>query len=1471
LAQRGVSYQLLNINYAFHSPQMDSLQDELSQALQGIELHPPSIPIYSTLTGQISSANDFNAEYWGRHLREPVLFATVISKLITEGYNVFLEISPSQSLSGAILECLQHHKQPGTLLASLRRTQEDRVVMLKSLGTLYTLGYSVNWRNVYPSGRFVQFPSYPWQRERYWWNDEMEDEITINQGYHSNVIAKHPLLSKCVESRDAAGNYILEIDLHRDLLLYLADHRYQGEIVLLGVVLVEMVLAALKEVFHTERWFLKDIEFLKALTLPETSSRPVQIIFSPFHNEESSFRILSLWESREDRENNLWTLHVSGKACSASTNNIQTIDLNSLEDIRVHYQKELSGEDLHLRLREVGYHFGASFQGIERLWQNNREALAEIQIPSMLESELVTHQLHPAILEPAGQALLAIRLAAVTSGSEKIFVPTKITEIRIHSRPNAKMCSYARLHPSVEVNGNTFDGDVQLFDQSNRLIVEIIGLRFQQLLTHNVLKQQSTPARKHSIEKHPLLGRHLDLAGLSGNRIWETTLNTRVFPYLADHKVQETIVLPAAAYIEIALAIAGKVLGTEPCTIMAIELQKALFLSEHRINTLQITASFNSNRELNFFIHSRSTNIQPGMEPWSLHVKGLLTSNENSCNFDTLNCADFDQIQARCREEISIKDYYIELQKKGNNYGSSFQGIARLYRGNNEALGWIEIPEILKTEARSYHIHPALLDACFQVLAAAAPIEATISFMPVYIDSVRIYRRLDFPLWSYAIFRSSIEQDTGYSQGDIKLFDESGHLVAEIQGLCSQTLNRDIEYVLPQNIDDWFYQLQWQLKSLEASFLKPYQPNNRRKWLIFADNGGIGEAFVRLLMEQDNEYADYILVFQGDEFKQIDQNRCQVSLTQTESIKLLFTNLLSQKLTGFHEIIYLWGLNTPAVEDLTTDSLAASQTLICSTLLCLIQELVSRAWEITPRLSLITQGAQQVNNRSSSLAIMQSTIWGIGRTIALEHPNLSGRLIDLDPEASAQASALMLWEESQGVDREDQIAFRQKQRYVARLIHKPKSTKAELPLQFKPNASYLITGGLGELGLLIADWMVQRGARRLILLARTKLPPRSEWSRLKESDPLARPILAIQQLEASGASVHLASVDVANTEELTAFLRAFRRECWPPICGLVHAAGLIEAASLLETDIDSLMRILRPKVIGGWLLHQLLEDYPLDFFILISSFASLLSSPLLASYAAANTFLDSLAHYRQAKGKPALSINWAFWSGVGMSARYFSTRQLSSQGIGNFTIKQGLDAMEKLLQQDSVQVGVMRINWQKWSKSHSIAAQSPLLSQLINAEVATQTKINSKAEVLSRNILANTPPREREQLLRSYIQSQVARVLMLAEDKFDIEQSLLALGLDSLMAVELKNRFQNDLGVVISVVKFLEGANIVQLVDQIQDQIVTTITTVPDDRVQEVNEIDTISRETARQLLEDLDHLSDAEVDLLIRKVLVKN
>ncbi|MGA8115044.1 MAG: MDR/SDR family oxidoreductase, partial [Actinocatenispora sp.] len=264
------------------------------------------------------------------------------------------------------------------------------------------------------------------------------------------------------------------------------------------------------------------------------------------------------------------------------------------------------------------------------------------------------------------------------------------------------------------------------------------------------------------------------------------------------------------------------------------------------------------------------------------------------------------------------------------------------------------------------------------------------------------------------------------------------------------------------------------------------------------------------------------------------------------------------------------------------------------------------------------------------------------------------------------------------------------------------------------DGSYLVTGGLGDLGRVLVDWLVRDGARHITLVGRSPLPAPDTWATPETGHRHADTMRWLAAVRAHGVDVVYEAADVADEDAIAAVLQRHRATGRPPVRGVVHAAGVVEYQALSDLDAETLSAVLRPKVAGGWVLHRLLADQPLDFFVLFSSGSAILSSPLLGSYAAANAALDTLADHRRQNGAPALSVNWGFWS-VGMPARQAETagRSITPKGMDTFTPQEGVDILRGLLARDATHAVVLAVDWPSWSAAYPAETGSPLLREVL--------------------------------------------------------------------------------------------------------------------------------------------------------------
>jgi NAD(P)-dependent dehydrogenase (short-subunit alcohol dehydrogenase family)/acyl carrier protein len=336
---------------------------------------------------------------------------------------------------------------------------------------------------------------------------------------------------------------------------------------------------------------------------------------------------------------------------------------------------------------------------------------------------------------------------------------------------------------------------------------------------------------------------------------------------------------------------------------------------------------------------------------------------------------------------------------------------------------------------------------------------------------------------------------------------------------------------------------------------------------------------------------------------------------------------------------------------------------------------------------------------------------------------------------------------------------------------------AAAPALVRPDATYLVTGGLGALGLHTARWLVEQGARNLVLVSRGGITAANEAD--------------VSALREEGARVQALRCDIARPDDVAQLFEAITASL-PPLRGVVHAAGVLDDGILLQQRWPRFERVLAPKLAGAWNLHQATREMPLDFFVLFSSIASLLGSAGQGNYAAGNAFADLLAAERRRQGLAALSLNWGPWRGAGMagSMEERGGQGWALRGMGLIEPQQGLAELATALDQPRAQLGVAAIAWEAYLRQFPAGRQPPLLDGVAaagGADTPAAPTTGGGHRALPA-ILADAPDSARYDLIVAHVQDLAARVLGLAAaHTLDIHRPLNEVGFDSLMAVELRN------------------------------------------------------------------------------------
>ena len=847
-----------------------------------------------------------------------------------------------------------------------------------------------------------------------------------------------------------------------------------------------------------------------------------------------------------------------------------------------------------------------------------------------------------------------------------------------------------------------------------------------------------------SVAAHPLLGVHIEVPS-SQDHVWQADVGTEVSPWLADHKVFGQAIMPAAAFAEIALAAAAEAFGVpvDAVSINQLEVEQMLTLDDRVQLTTQLTRGADDKTRIE--IYSRTTN-----RGWSRHAtaKAELSAPGRSPDRPT---------PAAGRGETAIKpaDLYALLRQTGQFHGPAFAALTQIHQLPD---GSVETEIALPDEAPrhpGYRIHPVMLDAALQGLVAATTDNdvtgsAEASYLPVSFETVRVYGDPGRHARCRAQLTSLDEGGVG-KLGRIVLTDDAGTVKAEINDIYLRRVERrSVPLPLSQKIFD----TTWVAKPINAA--PSAEPGS---WLVLADAPATTEAenFVagwrsparRVIIADLNDESAMLAAFADTAG---DPERPPVGVVAFIGDN---PNVTDGGVAGARESV--WAVST------------------------VLRAIVGGWHGQSPRLWLVTGGGLAVHDEPGQPAI--GALKGLVRVLAYEHPELRTTLVDLDVtrDPVATLSAELGSAGSDLID--DVVAWRGEQRYVEQLSRAELGEPAR-ETAVRPGASYIVTGGLGGLGLVVARWLVDRDAGRVVLNGRSE--PSDEQ----------RKILA--ELE-SKAEIVVVSGDVAAPDVAERLVAAADKST---LRGILHAAAVLDDSLVFSMTKESVDRVWAPKVTGALRMHQASIGCELDWWLGFSSVASLLGGPGQASYACASGWLDALVSWRRASGLPAAVINWGPWAEVGLA------RTLTGGVLDPITPAEGVAALGSLLATDRSHTGVARLRPDRaliaFPEIRNLGYFTTVVEELDAA--------GDGGDWAGPEALTGLDPVEAQRLMTDRLRARIAAVMGYS-DKSAVDPTvpLIDLGMDSLMAVRIRNSARADFGVEPPVALLLQGASLEDL------------------------------------------------------------
>nr|AVI26388.1 polyketide synthase [Candidatus Entotheonella serta] len=1440
----GIRVVPLRVSHAFHSPLMEPILDEFAQAAASIRYAPPQLPVVCNVTGRLAADSDLlTPDYWCQHLRQTVRFADSIRTLAEQGHGVFLEIGPAPILTG-----LGRQSLPEALcLPALKKGEDDWASTLDALGKLYVHGVNIDWKAFESTGphRKLALPTYPFQRECHW-VEPLSPEKAKPQ--------LHPLLDRMVRS-PLIDSVLFETTYSPDRIPLLADHQVYGEVVVSGACLVAAILGAAEQAIGEGSICLSHVIFHQALCIPKGQARNVHIAITPQDDGRARVKLISLSEGKDDEG----VTHVT---CKLHVTDEPPMPLRDWEETSISAQwapgePEIGGEALYGLHRRRHIELGPSYRWLESIQVSSHHALGRIERPKGL-GDTERYQLHPGLID-TGFGLLVM---AMDVDVEESLVPFGMEQFQWHRRPSgSRFWGEARFR---ETAADNLLGDIHVTDDQGRLVAEIIGLQARQADRQMLLRGLHqdvgdwfyTPIWELQGCQGRQLKGHEPLPSALSDHL-QSTMNTAMNqPQMTDHN---------AAIRQLNRLCCDWVLTAFQRLDTTFSVGDRFALDElmHQLGAIDRHRSYVDCLLSMLVREGLLTETDNG---WEVHHLPTFSAPLAATRalIDVYPHLEAEaSLVTRCGEALhevltGTCDPVNELLFPQGDMTST----ARVYR---DSPGMRLVQDLLRDTLQTHIRHTPPRRGLRVLEIGAGTGSTTAELLPhlpadrveyVFTDVSTAFLHVaqttfaDYPFVDYA--RLDIEQDAT-AQGlvphsfdiiiaanvlhatrqlresltHIRSLLVPGGLLLLLEGTASQSW---IDLIFGMT-EGWWRFTDWDIRPdhpllssqgwqdllsvcgyqhpmvitcdadrrhainqqalviAQASALQPVDvAEHLGHWLLFADDNGLGQHLAEDLRQAG---ASVSLVTPGKTFSR-NQDGVQIDSDNLQDYRRLFADLAADGVS-LRGIVHLWSLNTSSDVDPVTEPREIHLPGWESSL-DLFQAVASHSLPHPPKLWWVTRGAMAVDDEALT-GLTQAPLWGMVKSLAWEHPEFAPVLVDLDPQGYQDEVAALIDElfSEQG---ENQVALRGASRHVARLVPRDRAhgaTAVAPDVQWSDNRTYLITGGLGGLGLETGQWMVEQGARHLALVGR-RHPTTAIENRLSK-------------LREFGADIRFIQADVTQAEAVAQLLAELARTM-PPLGGIIHAAGTLDNGPLLEQTPARFEHVLAPKVLGAWYLHHLTRDDPLDFFVMYSSVASLLGPAGQANYAAANAFLDALAHYRRAQGLAGLSLNWGAWSEVGIVARESEGQLLKIRGVETLSPDQGLTALHHVVGTTEAQVGVVPIDWPTILPH---IPQTPFFSHFqTQATAALETERSFQEE------LAASPVEERRALLEGHTIAQINHVLGLSpSEHFEPGAGFFDIGMDSLTSVELRNRLQTMLGCSLSLTLAFDFPNLNALVSHL--------------------------------------------------------
>lgn len=884
---------------------------------------------------------------------------------------------------------------------------------------------------------------------------------------------------------------------------------------------------------------------------------------------------------------------------------------------------------------------------------------------------------------------------------------------------------------------------------------------------------------------HPLIKSLIEIPFNNDSCMWELSLNTKVDNYLIDHQIGGTIVFPGSGQVEIAYEIGKRTYQEEFLHLEDITFDRAIFLPEDESHTPEVRLAIESKSQGIYKIYSRQYNE----EAWTLNGSGKMVKKDSVQNDNVHNYSDqnLSELQKSITKNIDVKDFYKRLSNQGLYYGPNFSLIEEMWISGNKILARINLNESNHYSKDKYNFIPSLFDSALHIILAR-PDDGAV-YLPDTCDSYFLYKKPTNTIWAYV---NVTDCNIRNIIGDYIFFNEAGEVISYVKALNAKYLQNS--RLKSKDIFSMIYSHVWVEEKIPDQAVINNDNINTKENIIIFSKRDVDETFLNNLRHSYN--VSVVTDLRNGNKLPVDY--LAINFEDKESFVQLFKDfaLQGRKITKVINLLPCFS-KVGALDDCNTFS-TKSNNLISSTLF-LLQEIAEIDHEV--RLYFVTCSANKIVAEDQNINFLQGLIYGMQRVFINEYSRHLFYSIDLSGEIG-DADLSHLYNEifADDIDHQSEIAYRKDVRYSRKLIKEVDQENDYKQIKYRDDVTYLITGGVSGLGLAMAEWMLEKGAKNFALVSRSG--PKYDRDRSKINEMVNR-----------GARIVWEEVkaDVSNDSDIKRVV-SYINNNMPALKGVVHCAGILKDATYPNMTLEQYLRVYNVKVLGAWNLHLETLKHDLDLFLMISSVSSLLGIAGQSNYCSANNLLNYISIYRKSLGLVshsaclgALDAEYA-----GMTKEAPEVADMAHRMVGLIAIDRSMlgKSIEYLLTSDSAYKMLSMMKWENFVSTSRHVARSYMMKDLLERELSKSSN-NGKAGIV--DSITIKPIEEQLVMLIDLLKASLSKILGISPEKINEKLLTTNLGLDSLMLNQFRNWIQSNLDVDYPLIKLAKGITIEQL------------------------------------------------------------